>query len=445
MVIGPENGWLCVTESTFDLVSAPLTLVDTETGEERDLFVQKEDGNYLVPRGSVLGRRSLRTADASAAGGYLPRRKLRIASSIELRDYQVEPVRVVLRWLRSRLGGVLRADGGRGKTIMGLEIARELGTPTVVMVHKEFLMEQWTERIQTCFPDATIGYWQGDRADSGKDCDFVIAMVQSLTSAREYPESLYKSFGLVIYDECHRYGAATWEKALTIFPAKYRLGLTGTPERADGNSVVMYSHIGPIITDVEAESLIAKVLVRGLSTTYPRSRYAPWAGTPFKVQLSKLITLMGNDEERHEKILVDILRAARQGRKCILLTDRLSMVDYMLPRIQEEFAKEGDLLSVARYVGGMKVAERAEAQLANVLLCTYSFAAEALDIPDLDTLYLATPKVEVTQACWRITRDHKSKKPPRIVDYVDKNIAICNTLFAARAKRYARLNYEGDY
>jgi superfamily II DNA or RNA helicase len=445
MVIEPYEGWLRVTHETFRLVSDPLTLIDAETGIERDLFVQEEEGTFLVPRGSVLGRNRLSATDARAAQGHLPKRKLKLTSTIALRDYQEEPVRTILRWMPMRLGGVLRADGGRGKTIMALAIAKELKTPTLVLVHKEFLMEQWTERIKGCYPEATIGYWQSERCDSGKDFDFVICMVQSLTSTREYPADVYRSFGFVIFDECHRYGAETWEQALYAFPAMYRLGLTGTPNRADGNSIVVFSHLGPIIVDVEAASLVAKVIVRNLSTSYPKTKYIPWAGCPFKTQLAKLLTLLGNDTERHEKIIDDVLRAARQGRKCILLTDRLAMVEYMLPRLTEEFQAAGEPYTVARYIGGMKAAERAEAQLADVLLCTYSFAAEALDIPDLDTLYLATPKVEVAQACWRITRDHPNKKSPRIVDYVDKNIAICNTLYIARRKRYARLDYEGDY
>ena len=53
---------------------------------------------------------------------------------------------------------------------------------------------------------------------------------------------------------------------------------------------------------------------------------------------------------------------------------------------------------------------------------TYAFAVEGVDIPELDTLFMATPIGNVVQAVGRILREHPDKKSPVVVDIVDKKI-----------------------
>jgi superfamily II DNA or RNA helicase len=70
--------------------------------------------------------------------------------------------------------GVLSLPCGYGKTTVSLAIACKLGYRTMIVVHKQFLADQWKERIQQFCPGATIGIVQQDRKDV--NCDFVIAM-----------------------------------------------------------------------------------------------------------------------------------------------------------------------------------------------------------------------------------------------------------------------------
>ena len=53
----------------------------------------------------------------------------------------------------------------------------------MIVVHKQFLADQWRERIQQFCPGATIGVVQQNKKEV--NCDFVIAMLQSL-SLKEY-------------------------------------------------------------------------------------------------------------------------------------------------------------------------------------------------------------------------------------------------------------------
>lgn len=78
--------------------------------------------------------------------------------------------------------------------------------PTLVVVHKEFLMSQWVERIEEYLPGAKVGIAQQDQCDfEGKH--IVVGMVHSLAKGR-YPEAFYRHFGLVFVDECFPAGVA---------------------------------------------------------------------------------------------------------------------------------------------------------------------------------------------------------------------------------------------
>lgn len=112
-------------------------------------------------------------------------------------------VDAVMKQLQSTGGGILCAGCGRGKTIMAINTACQLQVKTIILVHKEFLMDQWKERIQTFVPQATVGKIQGGVVDV-KDKDFVIGMMQSICT-KEYDPAVFDGFGLVTVDECFPY------------------------------------------------------------------------------------------------------------------------------------------------------------------------------------------------------------------------------------------------
>ena len=132
---------------------------------------------------------------------------------------------------------------------MGLKIAEELKVKTLILVHKEFLMNQWVERITEYLPEAKVGYIQGKKCDINRK-DIVLAMIQSLSDPRkdkDYPANLFESFGLVIADECHHLAARQFCRSLAKYPFKYTLGLSATPDRADGLQRVFKHYLGDIV------------------------------------------------------------------------------------------------------------------------------------------------------------------------------------------------------
>jgi superfamily II DNA or RNA helicase len=91
---------------------------------------------------------------------------------------------------------------GAGKTVLGLKIIEVLRKKTIIFVHKSFLKDQWIERITQYLPNAKIGLIQGPIVDI-ENKDIVLAMIQSV-SMKTYPDTLFDSFGLSVYDECFK-------------------------------------------------------------------------------------------------------------------------------------------------------------------------------------------------------------------------------------------------
>lgn len=307
-----------------------------------------------------------------------------------LRDFQET---ALTKYLETNSGGVISIYCGGGKTTVGLAIASRLKLRTMILVHKEFLANQWRERINQFCPGASIGLVQGESCDLTKD--FVIAMIQTLCT-RSHPIGTFDSIGLLIVDEAHHIGAPAFSQVMFKMCPKWTLGLTATPERKDGLTRLLYWFLGPEVFRLERTEQ-KQVVVKKVTYTWKEKE------NPILVHM---ITKLTEDDSRNH-VISDILYECRShGRKVLLLTDRR----------RHCFDLKNWISGASLYIGGMSEAELTESAKSDVILATYSLAHEGLDIPDLDTVVLATPKSDVKQAVGRIMRGAES---PVIYDIVD--------------------------
>ena len=147
--------------------------------------------------------------------------------------------------------GILSLPCGFGKTTVSLAIACKLGYRTMIVVHKEFLANQWKERIQQFCPGASIGIVQQNKKEV--HCDFVIAMLQSL-SLKEYSFEDFDSIGTLIVDEAHHICAKVFSQSLFKLCPKHAFGLSATPNRKDGLTKVLHWFMGPTFFSVERKN-----------------------------------------------------------------------------------------------------------------------------------------------------------------------------------------------
>jgi len=173
-----------------------------------------------------------------------------------LRDYQEPVINKFLNHLNSSnsIGGLLELYCAWGKTSASLYICCQVKKKTLVIVHKEFLMNQWIERIKQFIPNARIGKIQGQTIDI-EDKDIVLCMLQSLV-LKDYPSSMFDSFGFTIIDEVHHISSETFSNALFKVVTKYMLGLSATMNRKDGTTNVFKMFLGNVIHKAERKNEI---------------------------------------------------------------------------------------------------------------------------------------------------------------------------------------------
>ena len=344
-----------------------------------------------------------------------------------LRDYQQEPVAKFLEASKdpSKMGGLLNVYCGYGKTTLAIYIMCKLGLKTLIICHKDFLLEQWRERIEQFASGARIGLIKAKTVDV-KDKDVVLASLQSL-SMKDYDEGVLSDFGFVVADECHHLSAEVFSQALKKVTFEYALGLSATIKRKDGLTKVFTWYLGDVV--FKATKRKDELLVRLCDFYDPNPDYSlECMGFNKKLNVAKMINNVCDYKPRID-YMIDLLNKVllkEPNRKVIILSDRRNH----LVQINKELTKQG--YESAFYVGGMKQEELKESEEKQIILATYHIAAEGFDCPGLDTLILASPKSDVIQCIGRIQRtpQHLRKHVPLVLDIVD-NFSI----FAKQGKK----------
>jgi superfamily II DNA or RNA helicase len=318
-------------------------------------------------------------------------------------------------------------------TVMALKIISNLKKKTLIIVHKEFLMNQWIERIAEFLPGANVGKIQGQVFDiEGKD--IVIGMVQTLYDKEFHPDA-FSQFGLTIIDEVHRIGSEQFSRTLFKTITPYMLGISATVERKDKLTKVLYMFIGDMIysEDRKNDDLVT---VRAINYVANDTEFnevdRDFRGNPkYSTMIVKLCSY-GPRSDFIIKVVGDLLNEDSDKQIMILCHNR-SLLTYLFEGISHR-----GLASVGYYVGGMKQLKLQETEEKQIVLATYAMAAEALDIKTLSSLIMVTPKTDITQSIGRILRVKHAN--PIVVDIVDKHDIFQNQ-WAQRRRFYKKCNY----
>ena len=340
-------------------------------------------------------------------------------------------------------GGCLEIDTGMGKTVMAINIMSRIQRKTLIVVHKEFLVNQWIERIQEFMPQVSIGKIQGKTVDIDGH-DVVIAMLQSL-SMKTYDISLFKSFGFMIIDEVHHMGAEVFSKALTKVVTNCTLGLSATMNRKDGLTKVFKMFIGPTIHVEKRDHSSNRVLVKAVPYVVDDDDFneteIDYRG---QVQYSKMITKLCNYNRRGEFMLqflesfIEDDAKHNKQQQIMLLGHNKSLLKFMFEGIKGRNIANGD---VGYYVGGMKEKDLKISESKKIVIATYSMASEGLDIKTLTTLMMLTPKTDIVQAVGRILRSKHEHCQPMVIDIID-NQDVFQRQYKTRLKFYNQQNYK---
>jgi superfamily II DNA or RNA helicase len=241
-------------------------------------------------------------------------------------------------------------------------------------------------------------------------------MLQSL-SQKDYPEDLFDSFGISIYDETHHLGAEVFSKSMMKCMTNYTLGLSGTMQRKDGLTKVFKMFLGNIIHKEKSNTGEHDVLVKGINYKVDDAEFNEmkydYRGNPL---YSTMISKLCNFNHRSEFILNVLKNELEQNndQQIMILAHNKILITYLYKAVEHR-----NIGTVGYYIGGMKEEQLKESEGKKIIIATYAMASEGLDIKTLTTLIMASPKTDVCQSVGRILRTKHTR--PLVIDIIDQH------------------------
>ena len=383
-----------------------------------------------------------------------------------------------------KLKGSIQMPTGKGKSILGLYIASVLSCKTLIVVHKDDLITGWQKDIALAFDNKVNPGLI--KAKSRRVGHFLtLATVQTLNRlSPEELEDLYSQFGFVIQDEMHHCPASSFE-VVSNFRARYKLGLTATPERTDGLAHVMNLYFGDFCYRYEHEDddkdiLPAKVIVRNNPLYFNPSCKAHRRGEKTVYKIHDLACpedkVLADDLKRlseipyesrpkvpfqviddfvirgiKEQVCRDILKEFFDGHSCIVFFTQKEhcrlYYEYLLERVPDNCMG----LFYGDNPDNDAVLEKAEKNRKFVTLTTYAKATEGTNVKQWEVEFLVSSinnEKNTEQAVGRIRRTKEGQKitPVLVYDYRTPRVYSVSSHGKTRDARYRHLHFsfEGE-
>jgi len=379
-----------------------------------------------------------------------------LAPTFKLRPYQ----RAAVSTIEDEEQGVIQAPTGSGKTVIGLGIIAAMNTPALFLVHRQVLVDQTAASMR-----AMLGISPGVIGNGV--CvvkDVTIAMVQSLSAMSALAlRDLTRRFGLVILDEAHHCPADSFRSMLGSFPARYRVGLTATPTRADGMEQMLFDVIGPIVHSINADvmidlgSIVPAEIVRVQTGWTPRAipmqKKSPYQAHLLKqagqqvrdsVDHTKLIGMLVEDPERNQ-FLVDTILDMHSGLS-LVLSKRVGHAKALAAALSGRGLRAEFLTGDIPQRKRVEILGALKAGTLPVLVSTPSLVGEGFDLPTIDTVFWTVAggnKTETTQVLGRVLRPSKGKVRGRMVDFRDDGVPLLRYHGAERDRVYRTFERKG--
>jgi superfamily II DNA or RNA helicase/very-short-patch-repair endonuclease len=343
--------------------------------------------------------------------------------------------------------GVLAATTAFGKTVLAAWLIARRGVNSLVLVHRQQLLEQWVERLAMFLdvPAKSIGRLGGGRRTLTGRID--VALIQSLVR-KGVVHDCVGSYGHLVVDECHHLPASSFELVARRAKARYVTGLSASITRKDGHQPIIFMQCGPVRYRDNAREQAAlrpfthHVLVR------PTGFHAPDLPTAdSRAEFQRLYEALTQDQARNQLICRDVIAAAHAGRFPLVLTERTEHLQFLATQLS------ASIPHVITLRGGMgrKQIRAAMASLAQLpegqgraLLATGRYIGEGFDEPRLDTLFITLPiswRGTIAQYVGRLHRLHADKREVQVYDYADLDVPMLARMFERRCAGYEAVGY----
>lgn len=338
----------------------------------------------------------------------------------ELRVYQENAVKV---FLDNKIG-VLELATGSGKTIVAAEIIRRLKTTTLFIVDRKELLDQTVRTFKEC-----LGIDIGVIGNGKKDIRPVtVATIQTLAKNIDEFKDYLTTVNFLCIDEVHKCGAESYVKVSRyVKNAMYRLNITGTFKRTDGNDMQMIGVCGEIIHRLDSKTLIDKGWLVKPNITFINNILTD---EEIDHKEGMCVPDDGNDKQYSEYYNEFVVNNEKRN----------SLVKYIVKKHKDEkvlilvkFVKHGEVLEElipdSVYLNGSTPKKKRDQIFndfafgeRNILISTISIFAEGIDIPSLSVVINTAANksdVKTIQVLGRVLRKNEGKEVAKYIDFMD--------------------------
>jgi superfamily II DNA or RNA helicase/HKD family nuclease len=332
------------------------------------------------------------------------------------------------RALHHRCKNLVVAATGTGKTIIAaFDFKRSFDRPQqtrfLFVAHREEILVQSRGVFRNILRDNNFGeLWVGSHRPDHLEQLFV--SVQTLNARALWDEVPPDFFDYIVVDEFHRGAAPSYQRLLNYFTPKILLGLTATPERADGQNILAWFH-DRICSEIRLPDAIDQKLLSPfqyfcISDSVDYSQIKWQRGGYDRTALEKLL-VTGDDMraqliiEKAREILLDV-SAARGICFCVSQAHAEYMADKLLA------AGISAMALTAKTARDVRKAAVKRLQQRDVnFLCVVDLFNEGVDIPEIDTVLFLRPTESLTiflQQLGRGLRLCEGKEHLTVLDFI---------------------------
>lgn len=304
----------------------------------------------------------------------------------QVRSYQQLALhKIHQRWAQGSRSVVLVAPTGSGKTHMGAQAA--LGFDRVLWVaHRRELVKQARAKLAETIGGENVGVVMPGFAPN-ESARVQVGTVQTLLE-RKLPAA-----DLLVLDEAHHYVTDSWRAIASAYSAARTLGLTATPERADG------SPLGDIFDSLEVAASYSELVKLGYLVPWNIYQPSRRLGHNLAMTVQSAYRRFGGGQAF--SFHMRVADAEAEAERFRALGVRWQCIGYHVSRAVRDAAMDGFRAGDVR-------------GLSNVFALT-----EGVDVPTASEVYLARQFASVAdyiQACGRAGRASPGKSRAILID-----------------------------